>query len=233
MNSDGPTSRCMDAGSLFHDIGGVVLDDRGRIAFLRTADVNHANFVIVDQAGHVLREVALATDSKWAYRWEGPCWLQGSRFIVANVDNGTDPHSSPGGSTPTPEMSCRFPDLIARDFEVGAGFPTAVLWSWISNVIAFDNQGRQTWTLKSDDTGREPVRSSTSGTLPRRRATKSSFWNPAVPASNVLTAAVTIFATIDIVKAWGREPNYLASVTADVDGGFSSKISVAGPRLSA
>ncbi len=220
LNSDGPSSRRMDAGSLFHDIGGVVLDDRGRIAFLRTADVNHANFVIVDQAGHVLREVALATDSKWAYRWEGPCWLQGSRFIVANVDNGTDPHSRAWWIDADTGNVMSIPGFNCSRFRSWSRFSDGGFVVLDSNVIAFDNQGRQTWTLKSDDTGREPGAIFNVWDIAATTRNEVLILESSRPSIKCFDRGGHYLRTIDIVKAWGREPNYLAHVTADVDGGF-------------
>ncbi len=95
-----------------------------------------------------------------------------------------------------------------------AGFKCPRIQSWshfsdggfvvlATDVMAFDNRGRQTWTLKSDYTKREPARSSTLSAWRRRRATKYLCRNTSPPKSNVSTAAVATCARLTSPRRGG------------------------------
>jgi hypothetical protein len=220
LNSDGPSAPHADAGSPFHDIGGLSLDDRGRIAFLRNVDANRADFVLVNTSGHLITNLALTTDSTQAYQLQGPCWLRGSRFMVANVDNGTHPQSRAWWIDADTGKVVPMPDVKFWRFQSWSRFSDGGFVILDSDVIAFDNQGRRTWTLKDDYTSRKP----------------DAIFNVLDVATTTRDEVVVLeysqhrvkcfdrqghyLRTIDIAKVWGREPNYLAHVTADVDGGF-------------
>jgi hypothetical protein len=220
LNSDGPSSRHTDVGSPFHDIGGLSLDDRGRIAFLRRTDANHADFVVVDQAGRVIRETTLTTESKQADQWEGPAWLGASRFLVANLENGLDPQTraswidaDTGKVVPIAGFKC--PRIQGWSRFSDGGFVVLA-----TDVMAFDNQGRQTWTLKSDYTKREP--GAIFNVIGMATTTRDE-----VLVSEYVSSKIKCFdrrgrylRTIDLAKAWGREPSYLSQITPDTEGGF-------------
>ena len=206
-----------------------VFDGKGRIAFLREDD-DRTSFVLVDQTGKSVREIPLKMQPKAdVSRWSGHCWVGGSRFVISLSEFGVDGKAQAwwvdaetGKVEPIPAFDCPSIERLVGATD-GRFVALAILRSKYTLekfVIGFDSQGRRQWSLKDDFNNKEP------GSLFSVEGIALTTEGEIVVLENIVNT-LKFFdrdghfrRAIDLKQAWGRKPNYVAGITADVDGGF-------------
>lgn len=202
-------------------------DGQGRIAFLREDDDQPAFFVLIDQAGKVLREIRLDVDDNRDAKWTDYAWVGGNRFVITRSVSGVNGKSKAwsvdvgtGKLSPIRGFDCPWVDRLAG-FSNG-GFVALVTvrsrFTLEQTVLGFDARGKRIWTLPHGEIGPGKLFS------PSDVAVTSTGQ---VAVIDVIQHTIQFFdrggkylKTVQLAKAWGRSANYPSGVTADIQGGL-------------
>ncbi len=214
------------APSRIQRVSDFAFDGRGRFALLEGKD-DEQSLELVDDSGTALASLPLDSSKKddENVEFKFAC-VGGDRFVVikARYLNGT--HSAQawwadfGKKTTTPI------DGVHRE-EVGyvAGFPDGgfVIGAWVSDdgITAYDALGKGMWSHRADYNSkpRDLLPSSPIALTITTKGEVAALEND----SKILYRFDRMgrhLGTIDLKKAWGREPKYPTGIEADVDGGY-------------
>ena len=215
------------------DLSDFVFDGRGRIAFIRReADQSHT-FILVDQAGKVLRSLPLPM-SRDRSDPTTLAWIADDRFLVVQGspnDRATTVaewiDAATGRLTPDDVFHGPIPPKIV-------GFPDGGFASlaWMGEeVAAFDARGARRWSLRADLSANAPA----TLYMPTDIAVTT---ESKIAVLDVYRSTVQLFdrdgkheRTIELGRAWKSQPNYPSEIAADRDGGFVVHDRHGSPRL--
>jgi hypothetical protein len=213
------------------DVGGFVFGDRGRIAFLRDAGGKNPALVVTDATGKIVQTVPLdATRTENRTGWSDLTWVGGDRYILIRDDPKDDKMMEgwwidlatakatkiPGFSTTVLSKVAGFPDgrfVVKGGLHYFAGGATGD-----DNLYAFDAKGRRAWTLARGD-GTNPNALFDVQSLAVTTDGSIAILDNSRKLVQFFDRAAKHLRTIDLKKAWGREPNYPSGLSADRDGG--------------
>lgn len=225
VSADGPPAD-------IRGVGGIAFDDRGRIAFLRDASGKTPSLVVIDQLGRVLRTIALdGTRSEDERGWCNLTWVGKERYLLlrdstANgrtmdawwVDAALGKASQvPGFSTSALSEAAGFPD--GRFVVKGGLHYSRHSATGDDNLYAFDAKGGRAWTLEQGD-HTDPAAlfdlKSVAITTDGRIAVLDNIRG----FIQFFAADGKHLRTVEVAKAWRRNPSYLTTLAADRDGGL-------------
>jgi hypothetical protein len=144
------------APSPIHDVHSFAFDDRGRIAFLRKPAGDIPELVLVDQAGVVLRQVVLKTAVKGESTWSGPACVGGRRFVIANSENNAKAKGRAFWVDAETGHYDEFLDFDCPRVNGMVGFSDGSFAALGTDLTAFDKQGRETLTVRSESSTGKP-----------------------------------------------------------------------------
>lgn len=207
------------------DIGAFDFDDRGRIGFLRRERQGYS-FVLVQGTGEVLATISLPTMP------QGDCacdltlsWITGERWLT---NLGQKNHSL-GWWFDTGEGTSR--EFEGGDFDKitdaartpDGGFlvlaERATDSSSKDELVAFDAARRERWKMVQNLNGGPESLFSPKAIAVTSRG-KIGVLDVIRNTAQFFDANGSYEKTIDLKKAWRREPNYATKLSADVDGGY-------------
>ena len=214
------------------DVSDFVFDARGRIAFLRRSEGKSVALVVVDQQGKVLHTVPL--DSAHAENragWSGLTCVGPDKYLLIRDDpndgnkmEGALVDLATGKATPIPGFTTTVLSKVA-------GFPDGgfVVKGGLAyfrggatsdhGLRAFDGRGKRLWSLPGNGDSNDPAALFSPNDL---TVTTEGM----VAVVDVIRKSVQFFDragkhhhTVDLKRAWGREPSYPSDLSADRDGG--------------
>jgi hypothetical protein len=207
------------------DVHEFVVDGKGRIAFLRV-DEKKTWFVLVDSAGKVLHEFALAIQPKSnASHWSPLCWVGGNRFVVAISEFGTNGKAEvwrvdaetgkvepiPAFDSPSIKRLIGSPD---GSFVVLAALHSK--YTIEESVTRYDSQGRRQWRLTDDSRNPDAL------FAPEDVALTAD--GDVLVLENIAYRLKRFdrngrhLSTIELEKAWKHKPRYVVGVIPESDG---------------
>jgi hypothetical protein len=207
------------------------IDERGRIAFLRGSETSETTLIVVDQQGSIIHKVSLGlADGEKDEGWATIKSLGPDRYFLLRYDEkgekrmgGFVVEAAAGTVKPIKDFATTvlsrvagFPDggfVIQGGLTYGKNFATGD-----DEIRSYDVEGKPLWSRPEhgniqDTTAIYDVADLTAtdgklAILDRSRKLVQFFDREGKHQS-----------TIDLKKAWGREPNYLSEISADRDGG--------------
>ncbi|MFN0125295.1 MAG: hypothetical protein ACKV19_01255 [Verrucomicrobiales bacterium] len=203
------------------DVRAFGFDDRGHIGFLRGSE----HFLLIEESGAALAEVPLKDtgDARLAL-----AWIAGDRWLVTASGHGDATESrawwiDAGHKSLTEVAGFACPPVESLSGSGDGGFVALTNeWQKYSSteaVVAFGATGALRWKIEANsgmDAG---------DFLSPESVTVTSKGEVAV--LDVIRHIVVLFdltgkhlRTVDLKKAWKREPNYPSEISADSDGGF-------------
>jgi hypothetical protein len=214
------------------NVSNFVFDGRGRIAFLRRSENNVLALVVVDQQGKVLHAVPLDSGhAEGRAGWSGLTGVGPDRYLLirdqpndqskmegAMVDVATGKATPiPGFSTTVLSKIAGFPDegfVVLGGLAYFRGGATSD-----HSLHAFDGRVKQRWSLPGNGDSNDPAAVFSPDDL---TVTTEGM----VAVIDVIRKTVQFFEragkhhhTVDLKKAWGREPRYPSGLSADRNGG--------------
>jgi sugar lactone lactonase YvrE len=212
------------------DIRELVIDGKGRLAFLRwETDAGGPSFVLVDQAGAVIREVRLGVLERKGEEIDSSnlTWVGGDRFLVTRSPSAEKAKAiawwvdaATGKVTEVKGFDCPPINKLAG-FPDGRFVALATDRSKTHRAVAhlFDAEGRRVRDLPQGFEyapgalySPDEVMVTSDGTLV--------FLETIGRDISLFTGAGKYLKTIDLAKAWKRKPNYPSHLAADVAGGI-------------
>ena len=209
-----------------------VFDARGRIAFLRRSEGKSVALVVVDQQGKVLHTVPL--DSAHAENragWSGLTCVGPDNYLLIRDDpndgnkmEGALVDLATGKATPIPGFTTTVLSKVAGfpdgGFVVKGGLAYFRGGATSDNGLrAYDGRGKRLWSLPGNGDSNDPAALFSPNDL---TVTTEGM----VAVVDVIRKSVQFFDragkhhhTVDLKRAWGREPSYPSDLSADRDGG--------------
>ncbi len=214
------------------DVSDFVFDDRGRIAFLRWSNSQTLALVVIDQEGKVIHTVPL--DSGHAENragWSGLTCVGADRYLIIRADL-KDPNRMEGAMVDVATgKAAPIPGFTTTVLSVVAGFPDGgfVVKGGLVyfqggatgdyGLRAFDSRGKRLWSLP----GNGDANAAAALFSPDDLTVTSDGMVALIDASHktvqFFDRAGKHHHTVDLKKAWGREPAYPSGISADCDGG--------------
>jgi hypothetical protein len=201
------------------------IDAHGRIAFVNQ-NAKTTSLELVDPSGETCGSLSLdaikgGENSKLLFACVG-----GERFVLVNSTYKQGQHAAAAWWADFATGKTTAITGFDRS-QVGyvAGFPDGrfVVGAWVCDdgITAFDTQGKRTWSQRSDPqaNGRELMDESP-------KALTVTTTGEVVALANHSKCLYRFdqngrhLGTLDLAKAWGREPNYPTGIEADKAGGF-------------
>lgn len=195
--------------SPIHDVLRFALDDQGRIGFVRNSPPN-GHFVRVDADGQNVREISLPPEeADWCTN--ELAWSSGDRWILTAslddrenkawlVDASSGELTSLGG-------------FRRGEIESLAAFPDGGFVASTGRVFVFDAEGKPSSTWRNEvREGGQSVDILSTGELV--------LMSEGGDDLTFQSREGKFLGKLDLRQAWGRSPNYLSSVHADLDGGM-------------
>jgi hypothetical protein len=196
--------------SPIHDVLRFALDDHGRIGFVRNSPPN-GHFVRVDADGQNVRQVSLPLVDESEWLTHELAWSSGDRWILsACLEYGRENTfwllDAASGEL-TPQGGFR-----GGEIESLAAFPDGGFAASTGRVFVFDAEGKPSTTWRNDlrESG-ESLDVLSTGELV--------LMSEGGDGLTFLSREGELLGKLELSRAWGREPNYLSSVHADLDGG--------------
>jgi hypothetical protein len=215
--------------SPIRNVNKFVFDGEGRIAFLRQDEHKPPLFVLADQSGRVVRETPVKVELKADERWEGLCWVGGSRFVMTSSEPQHEKMSRgwwidgvSGRLEPITGFDCPPVTRLVGfgDGEFVALATTRYKYTAETFLIAFDKHGKRIWTAKADFNNKAP------GALFSPADVAVTNKGEIVVLGNIdhlvksFDRAGHFKSRIDLRQAWGRAPVYPSKIAGDRDGGL-------------
>ena len=215
---------------VIRDVTDFVFDAQGQIAFLRRAEGTSQALVVVDQQGNRIHSILLdPAHAEGRVGWSGLTCVGAGRFLLI----GDDPkHPN--------QMEGALVDVATGKVAPVAGFTTAALskiagfpdggfvvkgglaysrYTSDESLHAFDGRGKRLWSLPGNGDPKDPA-----ALFSLEAVTVTTEGKIAVV--DVIRKTLQFFDrsgkhhhTVDLKKAWGREPSYPSDLSADRDGG--------------
>jgi sugar lactone lactonase YvrE len=201
-------------------------DEQGSIGFIRYEQEGARAFVLVKPTGEVIHEQCLNTVADPYGAWS-TAWLKDDQWIVIHSPGGAEAKSdawlldvSARSMTPIEEFDC--PAVEAVDGCDDGSFVVLARhryrYTSTPELIAFDADGRRRWSIKGETPDREGLFS------PEDIAVTA---GGTIAVIDSIRKVVQLFdkngkrgRTIDLLKAFGHEPNYPTGIATDTNGGF-------------
>lgn len=211
------------------NVGDFVFDDRGRIVFLRWSEVGSSqSLVVANQDGDVVRTVPLApAAAEGRPGWSGLTRAGADVYLVAR-DAPDDPERTEGERIDVATgRTAPIPNFVGPRNSRIAGLPDGGFVAWGGSarfttdhsLRAFDRRGGWLWDVPGGDGRDDPATLLSPNDV---AATTTGL----IAVVDVIRKTVQFFDragrhhhTIDLEKAWGREPRYPSDLSADRDGG--------------
>ena len=200
-------------------------DGSGRIGFLRRDERKGYAFVLLDQSGRVLAEVALpmTTDSETHI-----AWIADSRWIVTVSDIGIEGKARGWWLDADKQSLAEIAGFDCPSIESMAGtgdggfvaLATRRQQSTMTDhLIAFDASGKARWKHESESSLEASALFSPEDIAVTTRKEIAVVDNIRETVQLFDLGGVHL-RTIGLKKAWKRKPNYPSAITPDADGGF-------------
>jgi hypothetical protein len=211
--------------SPLRDVRDFEVDDQGRFGFLRR-DSDATRFVLLDEEGVLVREVALdpgnlGTDAQAKLAWCGE-----SRWVVV-WSRHRPPETTAawldaetGAITRVEGFSAQVVQALAGRRDGGfvilerteSSNETGGVVFLGTSLVAFDSTGKQRWRVSEALQVNDDVAVTPSGRI--------GVIGPVQDLVQVFAPDGSSEATFDLEKSLGRKPNYPSGISADADGGF-------------
>jgi hypothetical protein len=214
------------------DVGDFVFDPRGRIAFLRRIESKSITLLVVDQQGKVVHTVALESgraESGWG--WSELTCVGPDEFLLIR-ENPSDRNKT--GAALVDAATGKTTPILGFTTTAGskiAGFPDRG-FVVIGGLTSFRGGATTDGRLRSFDSRGELIGALDSGDQPQNPAALFSSEGLTVTTDGMIAVVDVIrkfvqffdragkhHHTVDLKKAWGREPTYPSGISADRDGG--------------
>jgi hypothetical protein len=220
--------------SKIRDVRDFVMVGRDKIAFLRAMPSEPPILFVVDYSGNILQEVNLVSINPESEEreWSGYAWVGGSRFIVtvSNIDeNGRASawwvDADTKMITPLRGFDCPAIERIVAFPDGGFAALTTTRAKYTSkeDLYTFNVQGKPAWSLVRDfgyGPNEGPEQLFSPDDIAVTTEGKVVVLDNIRKTIQVFDRNGSYVKTIDLKKAWGREPNYPTDIAADTDGGF-------------
>ncbi len=213
-----------------------VFDARGMIAFLRRSEDHVSALVVVDQQGKVLHAVPL--DSAHAENSAGwnalTCVGPGRYLLIRDAPSGekqmeaTVVDLATGKATPVAGFATTVQSRVAGFPDGGFAVKGGLTYfqggaTGDDGLRAFDGRGKRLWSLRGRGDWNDPAVLFSPSDL-------TVTTDGMIAVIDLSRKSVQFFArtgkhhhTVDLKKAWGREPIYPSELSADRDGGVVVK----------
>ena len=204
-----------------------VLDDQGRICFLREVAKGTPALVLVDQEGNVIREIPLSALDLSRGQWTGHAWVGGQRYIVTRSEEGQGGRASgwwvdmgSGEVKAVEGWECPWVDAIEGSAD-GSFVVLATNWSSLGHTVyRFDPAGRRMWSLAAGGTSLAVEQLFSPDDIAITTAGDVAVIDTILHTVQFFDREGRYLRTFNLQKLWGWYPEYTAKLCADIDGGL-------------
>ena len=200
-------------------------DGVGRLGFLRRDDLAGNAFVLLESSGRVLAEITLPATADANLHL---AWIAEARWLVTVADDGIEAKARGWWldvETRTQAEIAEF-DCPAIESVAGTGDGGFVALatrrqrnSMSDHLIGFDSIGKRRWK-RDAESSLEPAALFSPEAITVTTRNEIAVVDNIRDTVQLFTTEGAHLRTIDLKKAWQREPNYPSAITPDIDGGF-------------
>lgn len=201
-------------------------DDHGQIGFIRQNDDESHSFVLVDDTGSVVCDIALNISADENSRWTSCSWISDQRFLLTRAEYGTEKRSQAWWIDAEERTLSPFADFESppikrlQRFSDGGFVALATMrykYTMTDGLYGFDKTGRLIWKIDTDS-------HDSSGKLfsPEDIAVTP---DDQVAVLDNIRNTIQLFSRkgeyireISLKAKWQRKPNYLTGIRAVKDG---------------